>query len=68
MTGVINSYATEAAFRADPNLLGPPSGLWTPGTSITWQLYGPNEGFEWEYGDPAYFWRTRGGVRGTDFR
>ncbi len=29
--------------------------------------YGPNQGFNWTYGNPAYFFATRNGVRGRDF-
>lgn len=28
--------------------------------------YGAAQGFTWTYGQPAYFWRTRNGIRGRD--
>jgi len=29
-------------------------------------LYGAKQGFTWEYGNPAFFWATRNGMRGRD--
>jgi prepilin-type N-terminal cleavage/methylation domain-containing protein len=47
-----------------------PSGLWNPGEGEMsgYLEYGLREGFSWTYGNPAYFWATRNGIRGWDFR
>ncbi len=48
--------------------LRPPSGNWDPGaTEMANFAYGLNQGFTWTYGQPAYFWATRDGIRGRDF-
>lgn len=45
-----------------------PSGLWNPGDADmnNYLEFGPNQGFTWEYGNPAYFFATRNGIRGRD--
>lgn len=47
-----------------------PSGTWSPGDTLMnsnqYLQYGPNQGFYWTYGNPAYYWRTRNGVEGFD--
>ncbi len=55
--------------------LSVPAGTWNPGETEMhgYLLYGLQEGFTWEYGTLqnggwAYFWATRFGVRGRDFR
>lgn len=47
-----------------------PSGLWQPGNDEMSGrfLYGAEQGFTWEYGKPAFFWRTRNGIYGRDLR
>ncbi len=56
-------------FQAEYTGLGFPSGLWNPGEGIMSgrQKYGEREGFDWDYTQPAYFWRTRNGLNGRDF-
>jgi prepilin-type N-terminal cleavage/methylation domain-containing protein len=53
----------------DVNLLLHPSGNWNPGATEmnTNMLYGAPR-FTWTYGNPAYFWATRDGVKGRDVR
>jgi len=53
----------------DPTKLKPPSGTWNPGaTEMDGYLeFGRPQGFTWTYGQPAYFWATREGIRGRDF-
>ncbi|MFI4897296.1 MAG: prepilin-type N-terminal cleavage/methylation domain-containing protein [Phycisphaerales bacterium JB059] len=68
---VINDTDPDSVgFQADYNGLGFPSGLWNPGEGVMSgrQAYGAREGFDWDYSQPAYFWRTRNGVKGRDFR
>lgn len=37
-------------------------------TMAGWPYFiGAEQGFTWEYGNPAYFWATRDGLRGRDF-
>ncbi|MBY0261972.1 MAG: prepilin-type N-terminal cleavage/methylation domain-containing protein [Phycisphaerales bacterium] len=45
-----------------------PSGRFEPGEAElgTRFEYGAAQGFSWTYGLPAYFWRTRDGIRGRD--
>lgn len=49
-----------------------PSGVWgAPYNGNTemdsnYIMYGSQQGFTWTYGQPAYFWRTRDGIRGRD--
>lgn len=52
-----------------PNMLRVPSGLWDPGDADMngYLEFGPKQGFSWEYGNPAFFWATRNGIRGRDF-
>ena len=52
------------------NKLATPSGSWNPGDNEMngYLEYGPKQGFSWTYGDPAYFFATRDGIRGRDFR
>jgi hypothetical protein len=52
-----------------PNMLRVPSGLWDPGDNDMngYLEFGPKQGFSWEYGNPAFFWATRNGIRGRDF-
>jgi prepilin-type N-terminal cleavage/methylation domain-containing protein len=52
-----------------------PSGTWFNGAydgefEMTRFSYGIGNGFDWSqaYGQPAYFWATRGGLRGRDIR
>ena len=54
----------------DPTKLPAPSGLWNPTEPVIggpYYEYGANQGFTWTYGNPAYFWATRDGIRGRDF-
>jgi prepilin-type N-terminal cleavage/methylation domain-containing protein len=58
-----------------PSGLRYPSGTWFNGSwdgelEMTRFDYGIGNGFDWSqgYGRPAYFWATRGGVRGRDIR
>lgn len=45
-----------------------PSGAWNPGDGEMngYLEYGPNQGFFWTYGNPAFFFATRNGIRGQD--
>lgn len=60
---------TDAPDGNDRTLLRAPSGLWSPGETemSNRYLYGGREGFSWQYGNPAFFWATRDGIRGRDF-
>ena len=66
MADIIASTATTAV--AGPGELDLPSGKWQPGVTEMGLrfLYGPQQGFNWQMGKPAYFWRTRQGVHGRD--
>lgn len=58
---------TSAVTPGTPGALPLPSGYWSPGTAeMSAYEYGSSQGFSWGYGKTAYFWRTRGGVRGRD--
>ncbi len=61
----------RTALPADrnPNLLWHPAGRWEPGERemSTKMWFGAEQGFTWEYRNPAFFWATRDGVRGRDF-
>jgi prepilin-type N-terminal cleavage/methylation domain-containing protein len=49
------------------DLLPAPSGTWNPGhAEMVRYDYGINRGFAWTFGQPAYFWATRDGIRGRD--
>lgn len=52
------------------NALPYPSGLWNPTEAEMGgnMLYGQGQGFKWTYGNPAFFWATRNGIRGQDVR
>ncbi|HYE03404.1 MAG TPA: type II secretion system protein [Phycisphaerales bacterium] len=51
-----------------PDQLLAPSGAWIPGTveMNNQMLYGAPQGFTWTFGQPAFFWATRDGLRGRD--
>jgi len=58
------------ADRTDTGLLHP-SGRWEPGEAEmggNYYQYGLGQGFKWTYGNPAFFWATRDGIRGRDLR
>ena len=45
-----------------------PSGTWAPPEAGMRALeYGPDQGFDWTYGEWGYLWATRNGIRGRDF-
>jgi len=48
--------------------LDQPAGIWNPTENemATKMQYGAPQGFTWTYSKPAYFWRTRNGVKGRD--
>ncbi len=60
---------TDPGQNPPSNKLASPSGTWDPGNGEMngYLEYGPNQGFNWTYGNPAYFFATRNGVRGRDF-
>jgi prepilin-type N-terminal cleavage/methylation domain-containing protein len=61
----VKTSAIAQATAAD--LLPAPSGVWNPGSAeLVRYDYGVNRGFLWTYGQPAYFWATRNGIRGRD--
>jgi prepilin-type N-terminal cleavage/methylation domain-containing protein len=66
MQKVILSTATGPERTATGLLM--PSGRWDPGEAEmgTRFQYGQAQGFNWVYNQPAYFWRTRDGIRGRD--
>jgi prepilin-type N-terminal cleavage/methylation domain-containing protein len=50
------------------NGLGLPAGPWQPSPQGMRALeYSEVQGFDWKYGDWAYLWATRLGIRGRDF-
>ncbi len=61
---------TDAAAQPGPGKLATPSGTWHPWMDQEMNAldYGPLRGFSWKYGDAAYFWATRHGINGRDFR
>ena len=67
MAKVIAATSTNLSV-ADAGKLDVPTGVWNPGEGemATNYEYGAPQGFTWTYGKPAYFWRTRNGVRGRD--
>jgi len=60
---------TDTVNGTDSTKLRAPSGLWNPTETEMDNrfLYGARQGFTWKYGDPAFFWGTRDGIRGRDF-
>jgi hypothetical protein len=60
---------TDTADGNDLAKLRAPSGVWNPGDNEMngYLMYGPEWGFNWTYGGPAFFHATRNGVRGRDF-
>lgn len=69
MSKVIGDTAPPSSTQ--PGLLKSPSGVWNPTEAIMsggMYEYGLAQGFQWEYGLPAYFWATRDGIRGRDFK
>jgi prepilin-type N-terminal cleavage/methylation domain-containing protein len=60
---------TDTADGNDLTKLAAPSGVWSPGDNEMngYLMYGPEWGFNWTYGNPAFFHATRNGVRGRDF-
>jgi prepilin-type N-terminal cleavage/methylation domain-containing protein len=69
MAKVISDTAPPTA--PEPNMLKSPSGVWNPTEAIMSggsYEYGAAQGFSWEYGRAAYFWATRDGIRGRDFK
>jgi hypothetical protein len=58
---------SKIATATAADLLPAPSGTWNPGHGEMVRYdYGINRGFSWTYGQPAYFWATRDGIRGRD--
>jgi hypothetical protein len=68
MADVIND--TDPATTPAPGKLPTPSGIWHPWLDQEMNAleYGPIKGFNWKYGNAAYFWATRNGFRGRDFK
>jgi prepilin-type N-terminal cleavage/methylation domain-containing protein len=73
MANIIHNTVSSGATAADRLLY--PSGEWFESsaageTEMTRFDYGIGFGFDWSqgYGQPAYFWGTRNGVRGRDVR
>ncbi len=72
---IADTYIGNGDPPAGSNLILSPAGTWNPGETEMHNnfLYGMQEGFVWEYGTLqnggwAYFWATRNGVRGRDFK
>ena len=67
MRDIINRTAPDLATDTQP--LAAPAGLWNPGEGEMHGklLFGKQEGFDWDYPNPAYFWATREGLHGRDF-
>jgi len=68
MSNIINDTAAPASTTNDALLY--PSGLWNPGEAEMGNnmLYGQQQGFRWNYTQPAYFFYTRNGIQGRDIR
>jgi prepilin-type N-terminal cleavage/methylation domain-containing protein len=68
MANIINE--TGAPTDRSVERLWYPSGLWNPGEGEmgNQMLYGQQQGFRWNYTQPAYFWATRDGIRGRDIK
>jgi len=68
MTNIISDTGLPADLTS--NLLTYPSGTWNPGEAEIGgnMLYGAGQGFRWTFGNPAFFWATRNGIRGSDIR
>jgi prepilin-type N-terminal cleavage/methylation domain-containing protein len=66
MSAVIK--ATSTNLTPGNGQLEIPTGTFNPGNAVmdTGYLYGAGQGFTWKYGGPAYFWRTRFGLKGID--
>jgi prepilin-type N-terminal cleavage/methylation domain-containing protein len=64
---IINRTSTTGGLD-DPGMLPAPSGTWNPGDGEMngYLEYGRPQGFFWTFGQPAYFWATRQGIRGRD--
>ncbi len=60
---------TDTPDGTDTSKLKAPSGVWNPTEAEMDNrfLYGARQGFTWNYGDPAFFWGTRDGIRGRDY-
>ena len=61
---------TAAPSERDTPLMLYPSGRWEPGEGemgTAYLMYGLPR-FRWTYGNPAFFWATRDGIRGRDLR
>lgn len=70
ISGIVEDTDEFSAFLGfnDWTGLGFPSGLWKPRDRIMNFLeYNTQQGFSWDYTQPAYFWATRNGVQGRDF-
>ncbi len=67
MSKIIQETATTPS--GDESKIPMPAGVWNPGEPemSTQYEYGRREGFVWDYGGPAFFWRTRFGIKGRDF-
>jgi hypothetical protein len=61
---------TSLTATTPPDKLPQPSGLWMPGENeMQRQMYfGKAQGFDWDYTNPAFFWATRNGIKGRDFK
>ncbi len=69
MSNIINDTQAPTD-RTDTGLLYP-SGRWDPTEAEmggSYIQYGRSQGFQWTYGNPAFFWATRDGIRGRDIK
>lgn len=59
---------TATSTTPQPGQLLAPAGTWNPGQGEMGgkMIFGEKEGFTWEYGNPAFFWATRNGLKGRD--
>jgi prepilin-type N-terminal cleavage/methylation domain-containing protein len=67
---IIADTDLSSAFSQPQNI----DGLWFPSgrfalgaAAFQAQMYGPDQGFDWNHTNPAYLWRTRFGITGRDF-
>jgi type II secretory pathway pseudopilin PulG len=64
----IYRVTSDIHVKDGPGSLAAPSGTWSPAEMemSRFMKYGADQGFEWKYGNPAFFWATRDGIRGRD--
>jgi prepilin-type N-terminal cleavage/methylation domain-containing protein len=66
MQDVIQHTSTTGGLD-DPGKIPAPAGTWNPTyLEMNRYEYGQPQGFSWTFGNPAYFWATRLGLRGRD--